>query len=149
MGRPVKLMSDLGELNGILRAFGSETLSLMGREQSFLRAEWAVFTAPPLVVLPTTLGLYVRGDLQSGYMALVTRLTPEGWKEYGSTEVMTDLYFLTEWQRDGVLTRLRPEAEVAAEVLADLAAILSQPFNGWTTQAAAQLDLLAAKWATK
>ena len=153
LDRPVKLVNALGELNGTLAAFGSDHLSMEGITQYFERSEWAVFTAPLPVALPTvpgsvicwTNGAYLPqiAQLDAGHMDL-------GW--FTGADDNNRWYTadqLAAYIEGAPFTRLRREAEVADEVLADLAAILSAPFSGWTIQASAQIDALAAKWATK
>ena len=89
----------------------------------------------PPVVLPTEPGVYEGYD-KLAERPLVARLLIDGrFVDSVFYEVLGDL------ERFAPFTRLRPEAEVAAEVLADIESNV-----GWATWES--LDSVRAKWAT-
>ena len=126
LGHAVKLVNTFGELNGTLFAFGTETLQLTAEGHSFRLSEWAVFTEKPAVVIPVGPGYFF--DCDGDPIRLGEGESPSG--------------------RYAPYKPLRPEGEVAAEVLAELDLDLTPTDNTFyeRTYSAAELRGIFAKY---
>ena len=135
LGRPVQLVNVHGELNGPLYAFGSETLQFEANGPVFRRAEWAVFTEKPSVVLPDVHGAYLdnRGN--------VWAVDRDGVLKYNGDPLDQETR-----ESFAPFKRLRDEAGVAAEVLGDIKTVYGE---NYLDNSNTSWNEVAEKWAAR
>jgi len=96
------------------------------------RPEWVLEVEKPAVVLPTEDGFYSVSKTGMPLYRIVRHSHGE-WIELGGTESNeTGSQLATRFAKQGELTRLRPEAEVAAEVLAVVDAGIRGTSGDWS-----------------